>query len=391
VRAALGVTLMNLRNLPSRWVPSLVALTGIAGVVLVLVATLAINAGFRQALDLAGADDVAVITRGGSDSELSSGLTGEEATIVMDAPAIVRAADGPLASPESYVVVDLPMAGRGTPANVPFRGVGPHAVPLRSHFRLAAGRMFRPGLFELIVGRGAASGFRGLALGSRVRLGSVDWQVVGIFTDGGSVAESELWTDARALQGAYRRGNSYQSVRLQLPGPASVGSVARELQADPRLNVSVRSEREFYAAQSRVLIALVTSLGGAIAALMGIGAVFAAMNTMYSAVDARTREIATLRALGFGGIGVVASVLAEALLLALLGGCVGGAIAYGALNGFRATTLNFQTFSQLAFAFAVTPPVLLTGIGYALLLGLVGGIAPGWRAARLPVTAGLRA
>jgi putative ABC transport system permease protein len=389
LKATLAVTGMNLRNLPSRWVPSLVALTGVAGVVLVLVATLAINAGFRSALDQAGADDIAVVTRGGSDSELSSGLTGPEATVIMDAPAIARAEGRALASPELYVVVDLPLQGRGTPANVPFRGVGDLAPSLRSHFRLAAGRMFRPGLFELIVGRGAAAGFRGLEVGSTVRLGSLDWEVVGLFEDGGSVAESELWTDVHVLQGAYRRGNSYQSLRLKLPRPASLEALKGELGADPRLNVSVRSEKEFYAAQSRVLIVLVTSLGGAIAFLMGIGAVFGALNTMYSAVAARSREIATLRALGFGGAEVVVSVLAEAMLLALAGGVLGGLVAYLALNGYRATTLNFQTFSQLAFAFAVTPGVLVTGISYALALGLLGGIAPGLRAASAPIPTGL--
>lgn len=391
IRQALAVTLMNLRSLPSRAAPALVAVVGIGGVVMVLCATLAINQGFRAALDLSGAADVAVVVRAGSSGELASNLLGPEAKVVVDAPGIRRDAAGPVASPELYVLVDLPMRGSGTGANVPFRGVGSRGLAVRDRFRIVSGRMFTPGLYEVVVGRGAASQFRGLKVGTPVQFGSLRWTVVGLFEDGGSVCESEVWTDVNVLQGAYQRGNVVQSVRARLATPDSLAALAAALGNDPRVNVAVASERDFYAQQSRVLTTLVGTVGGFIALMMGIGAVFGAVNTMYSAVAARTREIATLRALGFGAAAVLASVLIEALVLGLAGGVLGGAVAYLAFNGYQASTLNFQTFSQLTFAFAVTPRVLAGGIGYALVLGLVGGLLPGLRAATMSVVAGLRA
>jgi len=388
---SLAVTLMNLRNIPARWGPSLVSVLGIAGVVGVLVATLAINAGFQAALSQSGARDVALITRSGSDAELSSGLNGTQVAVIEDAPSILRRDGQVLASPELYVLVDLRGRSSGTPSNVPLRGVGVHAGDVREHFRIVAGRMFTPGLFELIVGRGAAANFRGADLGDRLSLGGTSWTVVGVFDDGGSVSESELWTDATVLQGAYRRGNSYQSIRARVASPDRIEALAAELRGDPRFDVTVRSEHDYYAAQAKGLTTVVTWLGGVIVVLMGAGAVFGALNTMYSAVSARTKEIATLRAIGFGGSPVVVSVLAEALVLGLVGGVIGGAAAYLTFDGFTASTLNFQTFSQLSFSFRVTPAVLASGIGYGLALALLGGIGPGLRAARLPVTAGLRA
>jgi putative ABC transport system permease protein len=280
------------------------------------------------------------------------------------------------------------MRATGTAANVPFRGVGPNAAAVRDRFRIVEGRMFAPGLYEVVVGRGAAGQFLGLKVGEKVRFGSLEWLVVGRFEDGGSVSESEVWGDVHVLQGVYQRGNTYQSVRARL---ARTGDVAAALDADPRVNVAVRTERAFYAEQSQVMVKLVTTVGTFIAVLMGIGAVFGAVNTMYSAVAARTREIATLRALGFGAAPVVVSVLVEAAVLGLAGGVLGSLVAYVAFNGVQASTLNFQTFSQLTFAFTVTPAVLATGIVYAVALGLVGGLLPALRAATMPVTAGLRA
>jgi putative ABC transport system permease protein len=380
---------MNLRSLPARWVPALVAVVGIAGVVMVLTATLAIAQGFRAALATTGATDVAVVVRGGSSGELASNLLPAEVNTVMDAAGVLRDANGPVASPEMYVLVDLPMAGSGTAANVPFRGIGPRGRDVRRQFRLTAGRMFRTGVYEVIIGRGAAANFRGLRLGDTVRLGSQAWQIVGFFADGGSVTESELWSDIEVLKGAYRR-SGVQSVRLQLSDPDALARIGASLRADPRVNVAVSTERAFYAAQSKTLITLVTVLGTTISIMMGIGAVFGALNTMYSAVAARTREIATLRAIGFGGLAVLASVLIEALLLGLAGGVLGAAAAWVAFDGIRASTLNFQTFSQLSFAFAVSPRVFISGVLYALLLGFIGGLWPGLRAARLSVVAGLR-
>jgi putative ABC transport system permease protein len=384
------VTGMNLRNLPSRLGTSLVAVIGIGGVVAVLVSLLSMGEGFRAALDLSGRDDVAMILRGGSADELSSSITREEYSVIVLAPGIARDARGPIASGELYTIVDLPMRSTGTGANVPFRGVGERAAELRDGFRIVAGRMFRPGQNEVIIGRGVFAQFGNVDLGRDVTWGSQAWRVVGVFEAGGSVSESEVWTDAVVLRGVYRRGNTVQVVRARLESPAMLATVKASLEHDPRLNVTVRSERAFYADQSRILLALIRYVGTTLAVLMGIGAVFAALNTMYSAVSSRTREIATLRALGFGAAPVVTSVLFEAAVLGLIGGVIGGALVYAGLNGYQASTLNWGSFSQLTFAFTVTPGLLVTGLGYSLILGLVGGLLPGLRAARMPVTTGLR-
>jgi putative ABC transport system permease protein len=384
------VTGMNLRNLPSRLGTSLVAVVGIGGVVAVLVSLLSMGEGFRAALDLSGREDVAMILRGGSADELSSSITREEFNVVALAPGIARDARGPIVSGELYTIVDLPMRSTGTAANVPFRGVGDRAMELRPGFRIVAGRMFLRGRDEVIVGRGVFAQFGNVDLGREVKWGSQTWRVVGVFEAGGSVSESEVWTDAVVLRGVYRRGNTVQIVRAQLESAGSIARVKANLEHDPRVNVTVRSERAFYADQSRILLALIKYVGTTLAVLMGVGAVFAALNTMYSAVSSRTREIATLRALGFGAAPVVTSVLLEAAMLGLLGGVIGGLLVYLVLNGYQASTLNWGSFSQLTFAFTVTPQLLVTGLGYSLILGLVGGLLPGLRAARMPVTAGLR-
>ncbi|MGH8261163.1 MAG: ABC transporter permease, partial [Steroidobacteraceae bacterium] len=289
-----------------------------------------------------------------------------------------------------FTTVDQPKRTTGTAANAPLRGIEPAGARTRPHFRLIAGRMFATGRREVIVGRGAAQTLRGLGVGDVVRWGDADWRVVGEFADGGSVSESEIWTGARTLQDAYARGGSFQTVRALLASPGSFGAFVRQLKSDPRLDVSVLTERQFYAAQSAVIATVIRSAGTVLALLMGIGAIFGALNTMYSAVAARTTEIATLRALGFGAMPVVVSVIAEALLLALAGGVLGAAAAYLGFDGYEASTLNYSSFSQVSFAFAVTPALMASGIGYALLLGLVGGLTPAIRAARQPVALGLR-
>jgi putative ABC transport system permease protein len=250
--------------------------------------------------------------------------------------------------------------------------------------------MLESGTNEVIVGRGTFAQFGNVDLGREVRWGSYTWRVVGVFAAGGSVSESEVWADLPVMQAVFRRGNSVQVVRARLESPQAIGRVRRSLEKDPRVNMTVRSEREFYADQSRILVSLIRYVGTVIALLMGAGAVFAALNSMYSAVSTRTREIATLRALGFSAAPVVTSVLLEAIVLGVLGGATGGALAYFALNGYQASTLNWASFSQVTFAFTVTPALLVTGLGYSLILGLVGGLLPALRAARLPVTAGLR-
>jgi putative ABC transport system permease protein len=385
-----AITSMNLRNLRERLTSSVVALVGIAGVVMVLIGVLSISAGFRAVLTLSGARDVAIVLRSGATDEMGSGLTLEQTKIIADAKNIKRDEQGSIASPELYVIVDIPLKRTVTAANVPLRGVGPQAPQLRQNFRIVEGRNFTPGTFEIIAGRGASQQFAGLTVGNKLRWGTTDWTVVGIFEDRGSVAESEVWTDATVLQGAYNRGTTFQSMRVKLTSPEAYRAFEDALTTDPRLNVRMFTEREYYEKQSRTLIALVSTIGTVIAVLMGLGAVFAALNTMYSAVSTRTREIATLRALGFGAAPVIVSVLTEALLIGLIGGVLGALISYFAFNGVRASTMNMTTFSQITFAFQVTPTVLVLGLVYALILGFIGGLLPSLRAARLPITTGLR-
>jgi putative ABC transport system permease protein len=385
-----AITGMNLRNIRERSTSTIVALVGVAGVVTVLVGVLSIAAGFRAVLDQAGSESVALVLRNGATDEMGSSLLNEQVRIIADAKQTARDADGPVLSPELYVIVDVPLIRTGTAANVPLRGVGPQAPKLRQNFRITAGRNFTPGTFEVIVGSGASKQFAGLTLGSNVRWGTTNWTVVGIFEDGGSVAESEVWTDATVLQGVYNRGNSYQSLRVRLTDAGAFQSFKDTLSTDPRLNVTTLTEKEYFARQSEIMTTLVNTIGLTIVVLMALGAVFAALNTMYSAVSSRTREIATLRALGFGSTPVVVSVLTEALLIGIVGGVIGALISYFAFNGMRASTMNFSTFSQITFAFTVTPQLLVTGLIWALVLGFLGGLLPSVRAARLPITSGLR-
>jgi putative ABC transport system permease protein len=379
LRQAAVVTAMNLRSLAARRGTSLVAVVGIAGVVAVLIGIFSISAGFNAVLELSGADDVAIVMRGGTNTEMTSGLSQEQTRIIADAPGVLRESGDPVASAELYVLVDVPL-----------RGVGTHAASLRNGFTIVSGRTFRPGTNEVIVGRGAAQQNEGLEVGKVLRNGQREWNIVGIFGDSGSVAESEIWSDAIVLQGAYNRGTSYQSTRVRLQSADAFRSFKDALTSDPRLNVGVFTERQYYAEQSRTLVTLVNVLGRVIAALMGLAAVFGALNTMYSAVSARTREIATLRAIGFGAVPVVTSVLVEAMLLGAVGGAAGALIAYYGFNGIRASTMNLSSFSQITFAFTVTPELVVQSLIYALVLGFFGGLMPSLRAASQPITAGLR-
>jgi putative ABC transport system permease protein len=322
---------------------------------------------------------------------MSSSLPPEDVAIVSNAPGILRSGQQPLLAAELFVTVDVPKRATGTWANVPLRGTSELGPQLRSKFKIQSGRMFVPGRDEVVVGVGASRAFVGLNLGDTLKSGNASWQVVGLFEDGGSVTESEVWTDARGLQSAYNRGSAFQSIRVRLNSPGDFAAFRDSLTTDRRLNVAVRTEREFMSSQSSTLTGIIRSAGLTLGMLMGIGAVFGALNTMYSAVAARAREIATLQALGFGGLPILISVLVEALALALVGGALGGALAYLAFNGYEASTLNYQSFSQVTFAFAVTPSLLVSGIDYALLLGFIGGLLPAVRAVRQPIVIGLRA
>ena len=384
------VSAFNLRNLGQRAGSSLSTVVGVAGVVLVFVAVLSIAAGFTRTLASTGDAESVIVMRSGATDEMSSGLSGDHTRIVGDAPGVLRNARGPVSSAELYVIVDVPKLGTGTPANVPLRGVSEPAFDVRRDIEVIEGRMFQPGRNEIIVGRAASAQFAGLRLGDENRWGENTWKVVGIFTTGGTVEDSEIWCDAKVLQPAYRRGNSYQSVHLRLESAATYDGFKDALTADPRLNVKVDKKADYHAANSTVFGGMIRGLGMVIGILMGFGAVFGALNTMYTAVSARTREIATLRALGFGAGPVVISVLVESLLLALAGGVLGAGLAYVLFNGFQAATMNWQTFSQIAFSFAVTPPLLVGGLIYAVVMGFVGGLLPAIRAARLPVATALR-
>jgi putative ABC transport system permease protein len=321
---------------------------------------------------------------------MSSGLGRDETRVIMDAPGVARQDNVALASAELFVIIGIPKRSTGTDANVPFRGVQAAGAAVRGNVKIVQGRMFERGRNEVIAGVAASREFAGVDVGKTIKLGNSEWNVVGLFSAGGGMAESELWTDSTVLQQAYQRGDSYQSVYAKLTSADRFREFKDALTSNPQLKVKVEREAEFYTEQSTITTGFITVIGVLIGAMMALGALFSALNTMYSAVAARTREIATLRALGFGAGPVIVSVLAESLALALAGGLIGGAGAYLAFDGMGAATMNFQTFSQVAFAFAVTPTLLLTAILLAAGIGLVGGFFPAIRAARMPIAAALR-
>jgi len=385
-----AVTGFSMRSLPQRKGSSIAAMIGITGVVAVMVGVLSIAQGVLRTMESSAGDVNAIVLRSGSDSEMMSGLGGEDVRIIAEAPGIARDENGAVASPELFVIINLPMRSTGTDANVPMRGVQSQAISVRDKFRLVEGRMFERGLNELIVGKGAQQQFSGLEIGSTIEVSREHWPVVGIFEADGGLAESEIWVDAAVLQSAYRRGNSYQSVYAKLNSFDAFDEFKDALTSDPRLNVKPMREADYYAAQSTTVYNMITGLGTIIAVIMGLGAVFGALNTMYTAVSARNREIATLRALGFRSGPVVISVLSESLLLAFAGGLLGAGLAWLAFDGFRAATLNWSSFSAITFSFDVNASLLIQGIVFAMIIGLVGGLFPAIRAARQPVATALR-
>jgi putative ABC transport system permease protein len=390
INQVIAVTRLNILNLPQRAASSVVAIIGVTAVVLVFAAVLSMAKGFERTMNAAGSEESAIVLRAGSTAELTSGLSNEQATIISQAPGVLVDGDGPIASAELFVVVDVKKRSTGSDANVPLRGVANRAFDVRSGIELVEGRMFETGKNEMVVGRAVQQEFIGLEVGSAITLGRVDWAVVGVFDTGGSVSESEIWTDSRVLQDAYRRGTSYQSVRVRLETEGSIAELEQALSDDPRLDVDVFTESQFYSNQAEPLSNFIRFLGYPITFLMAIGAVFGALNSMYASVSSRGTEIATLRALGFGPFAVLISTIIESTLLALGGGLLGGAIAFVAFNGFRVSTLNNNSFSQVVFDFAVTGDLLIQGIQVALVIGLIGGFMPAIRAARLPVAQALR-
>ncbi|MCY4156378.1 MAG: ABC transporter permease [Gammaproteobacteria bacterium] len=385
-----ALSLLNLRSLPQRPGTAAVAMSGIAALTGVFAGVLSMASGFEKTMEGSGQEDVALVLRSGSTAELNSRFSSEQADVIRFAPGIARDAAGdPQVSSELFWVVNAVDRSSGGETNVALRGIQPSGYALRKNYRLAEGREFTPGRFELIVGRGARNQFLGLEPGQTIRFGKTEWLVTGMFEDGGSVFESELWCDVNVLQSAYQLGSGFQVVRARMDGGGGRARLEEALAGDQRLAVDVWSEKEFYAQQAEDTAALIRVIGIPVSALMAIGAVFAALNAMYASIVARARELATLRALGFGSFPTALAALLESVALAFLGGMLGCAIAWLALNGFQASTLA-ASFSQVVFNFAVTPDLLAQGIAAALAVGLVGGIFPAVRAATAPVTVALR-
>jgi putative ABC transport system permease protein len=380
----------NLRSVKERWSSAIVAVVGIAGTVGVFVAMLSLARGFKATLVSSGSEDNAIIMRAGATSEMTGGVTIDTVKIIQDEPGIARGADGPLVTPEVVLVAPIPLISTGTDANVEIRGVSKNVLEIRKNIKIVQGRMFTPGLNELVVGKNANTSYAGLTLGNTISLGSVRWKIVGIFDAGGSAFDSDVWGDAHLIGPAYNRPDTFfQSVTVHLTSPSTFQQLKDAATSDPRLNVDVTREIDYYSKQSNRLTKLITVLGGMVAAVMAIGAVFGALNTMYSAVSERGREIATMRALGFGGPAVVFSFVIEALLISFVGGLI-GCLAVLPLNGFTTGAMNLQTFSHLAFAFKITPELLVKGVVFALFMGVLGGLLPAIRAASLPISHALR-
>jgi putative ABC transport system permease protein len=380
----------NVRSVFQRWSSAIVAVLGVAGTVGVFVSMLALAQGFRATLVASGSPRNAIVREAGMNSEMVSAVTLEDFRVIEGAAGVARDDRGPLSSAEVVVIAAFPLARTGTEANVQVRGVSPRVLDVRDNVRISAGRFFQPGLAELIIGKNAIKTYEGFVLENTVRFGGGTWQVVGVFDAGGSAFDSEIWCDARVLNEVYKRPtNIFQSVTVRLESESALTRFKDALTSDPRLSVQADRETDYYERQSRMLTDLIRILGFLVALVMGVGAVFAALNTMYSAVAERSREIATIRALGFRGRAIVFSFILESLFIAFLGGIL-GCLAVLPMNGFTTGTINWQTFSHLAFAFSITPGLLVKGIGFALIMGLVGGVPPAVRAVRRPVAVALR-
>jgi putative ABC transport system permease protein len=381
----------NFRSIRARWTSTIVAILGIAGTVGVFVAMLSLARGFRATLVASGSPDDALVMRAGSTSEMMGGITLDAVRTVEDKPGVARDPSGqPLVTKEVVGVIPIPLISTGTDANVQVRGVSSNVLEIRKFVKIVRGRMFKPGLDEMVVGKNASKTYEGLTLNNTVNFGGGRWKVVGIFDAGGSSFDSEIWCDAPILNEVLKRpDNIFQSATVHLTSPAAFKEFKDSITSDPSLNLEVQREIDYYAAQSSTMTTLITVLGGLVAAIMAIGAVFGALNTMYSAVAERGREIATMRALGFSGWNVILSFLFEALLISFIAGII-GCLAVLPLNGWTTQTMNFQTFSNLAFAFKITFGLLVMGVIFALVMGVLGGLLPAMRAALRPVAVSLR-
>jgi putative ABC transport system permease protein len=382
---------MNLRSLPQRFTTSLVIVAGIAGVVAVLIAVLSLATGLTHALSTTGRPDRAIVLHAQANSEVGSSIPHDWIATIMDGPGIVRTADAKaVGSAEMLATVNLPRADNGLLDALSLRGVTAKAMELRSETRLVDGRMFRPGLREVIAGRAAQARYRNLGVGSRVKFGESEWTVVGAFDSGGGAHDSELLGDLETVLSSYNR-TTVNSVTVKLAGPGALEQLSATLTKDPTLSVIVKRETAYYEEQSKSFSGFLTIIAYFVGTIMALGAIFAALNTMYSAVSTRTVEIATLRAIGFGAGAVVVSVIVEALLLALVGALVGALIAWLFFNGNTVSSLSGNGLAQIAFRLRIGLDLVVVGIVWACVVGLIGGLLPAIRAARLPVATALRA
>ncbi len=383
-----AVTMINLRSIPQRWGMSLATVFSIALVVVVLLAFLSMANGFRATIQGSGADDIAVMLRSGSQAELNSGFGRDTVRLIETAPGIARTEDDrPMLSAELYVIADGRRRGSGTDANLPLRGVGGEAARLRDGFSLLEGRMFAEGSNELVVGEGVIREYEGFDLGQTIRLGQNEWSVVGVFSTGGSVFDSEIWADVGVIQNLYQRGNAFQSMRVRLTSPEAIEELREFIENEPRLDLDVSNEREYFSQSMGGTQDLIMFVGWPLAIIMAIGAFAGAWNAMYASVDSRLREIATLRAIGFGGFPAFVGTMVESVALALIGGIIGAVFTYLVFNGISASTLGGASFTQVVFSFSVTPASVVSGIILALIVGVLGGFVPGIRAARAPLLA----
>ena len=389
LRETAAITGISVRSIPDRWAPSLVIVIGLAGVVAVFTALLAMAAGFESTLKATGRTDMAIILRGGSDAELNSAFDRDSTDILKQEPGIRAGAGGkPLAAAELMVIAELVRKGDvRSGANITVRGVEPASFALRPQLKIVNGRNFTPGLRELIVGEGVLRQFQGAEVGQTLRMRGSEWHVVGEFASGDS-HDSEMWADLNVARSTFGRSGS-SSILVALDGADGLARLRSAVAADPRLSMDVLMERDYFSSQTKQFRQTIGVLASVVTVIMGLGAIFAALNSMYAAVAARGKEIATLRAIGFGGLPVVVSVMIEALLLALAGAVLGALIAYLLFNNLSVSTLG-QNFSQVVFSFKVTPELVARGLVIAVLIGMVGGFLPALRAARLPVTSSLR-
>jgi len=378
-----AVIVMNIRSLPRRLWMSLAMIFASAVVVAILLAFLAMAKGFEATMQSAGSDDVAFFMRTGSAAELNSSASRDQVNLIENAPGIVKDEQGPLVSPELYVIVDGVKKSTQIEANIPLRGLNQRGVDMRKGFTLTAGRMFTPGTDELIVGAGILREFDGFDLGQEIRFGKYTWKVVGVFSTGGNVFESELWADAKVIQNLYNRGSSYQTVRARIGSPSDLAAINEYLKSEPRLTHEVQTESAYFATQGKSL-QYMAIFGWVISSIMALGALAGALNTMYTSVSDRAMEIATLRAIGFSHISAFIGTMVEAMTLAVIGSLVGSLAAFIFFDGMNASTLG-GSFTQVVFSFQLTSELFVQGISMALVIGFISGVFPAWQAARVPV------